>query len=249
MTGVENIPPGSEEQRPGQHHGLPPYPVPGMPGSEFMADGWRVFKIMAEFVNGFETMSAIGPAVSVFGSTRVREHDPEYDLAVTMGRLLAEAGFAVVTGGGPGAMEAANRGAQEAGGVSVGFNIKLPNQQEPNPYIDPDKLVTFQYFFIRKVMFLKYSQAFVVLPGGLGTLDEFSEAVNLIQTRKSQKFPVIMVGSDYWGEFYGWIRKRMLAERGFIDEAELDFIFLEDDPVKVVSIIKEFYPAGFSINF
>jgi len=224
----------------------PPQPVDG---SEFMADGWRVFKIMAEFVNGFETMANIGPAVSVFGSTRAKETDPEYRPAETMGRLLAEAGFAVVTGGGPGVMEAANKGAQASGGVSVGFNIKLPNQQDPNRFIDPEKLVTFQYFFIRKVMFLKYSQAFIVLPGGLGTLDEFAEAVNLIQTKKSQKFPVIMVGSDYWGEFYGWMRNRMLADKGFIDEADLDFIFLEDDPEKVIDIIKGFYPEGYSINF
>jgi uncharacterized protein (TIGR00730 family) len=217
-------------------------------GSEFMADGWRVFKIMAEFVNGFETMASIGPAVSVFGSTRVREGDQEYQLAETMGRMLAEAGFAVVTGGGPGAMEAANKGAQNRGGASVGFNIKLPNQQRPNPYIDYDKLVTFEYFFIRKVMFLKYSQAFIVLPGGFGTLDELSEAITLIQTGKSQKFPVIMMGSEYWSELLEWFRHRMLAE-GFISEADLDFIFLEDDPVKVIAIIRSFYPDGYSINF
>ena len=243
MDGSESKPPGATGPSAG-----PPMQPPGA-GSEFMADGWRVFKIMAEFVNGFETMSHIGPAVSVFGSTRVREPDPEYRLAETMGRLLAEAGFAVVTGGGPGAMEAANKGAQSAGGVSVGFNIKLPNQQDPNPYIDPEKLVTFQYFFIRKVMFLKYSQAFIVLPGGLGTLDEFAEAVNLIQTGKSQKFPVIMMGSEYWGGFYDWIRSRMLAEKRFIDEAELDFVFLEDDPEKVVAIIKACFPEGYGINF
>jgi hypothetical protein len=243
MNGPEHGDPGTT--RP--FSGLPPQPPVG--GSEFMADGWRVFKIMAEFVNGFETMSNIGPAVSVFGSTVVGEQDPEYRLAETIGRLLAEAGFAVVTGGGPGAMEAANRGAQSAGGKSVGFNIKLPNQQDPNPYIDPDKLVTFQYFFIRKVMFLKYSQAFIVLPGGLGTLDEFAEAVNLIHTGKSQKFPVIMMGTGYWEEFYGWIRNRMLSEKGFIDPGDIDFIFLEDDPVKVISIIKDFFPEGYGINF
>lgn len=244
---------GPGNQRPGQGlpnggPGSPPDSVP-MPGSEFMADGWRVFKIMAEFVNGFETMSKIGPAVSVFGSTRVVESDPEYRLAETMGRRLAEAGLAVVTGGGPGAMEAANRGAQSAGGISVGFNIKLPNQQRPNRYIDHDKLVTFEYFFIRKVMFLKYSQAFVVLPGGWGTLDELTEAVNLIQTKKSERFPVIMMGSDYWGEFYGWVRRKILAGNRFADESELDFVFLEDDPEKVVSIIREFYPEGYGINF
>ncbi|RXK80717.1 TIGR00730 family Rossman fold protein [Chlorobaculum sp. 24CR] len=214
-----------------------------------MADGWRVFKIMAEFVNGFEIMSAVGPAVSVFGSTRVKEGDPEYQLGETMGRLLADAGFGVITGGGPGAMEAANKGAQSNGGASIGFNIKLPNQQRPNPYIDYDKLVTFEYFFVRKVMFLKYSQAFVVLPGGFGTLDELSEAITLIQTGKSQKFPVIMMGSEYWGDLYGWFRNRMLDEKGFISEADLDFIYVEDDPEKVIDIILGFYPEGYSINF
>jgi hypothetical protein len=246
MAGLQTGIPGDGGIRPKLPAQTPPQPVAG---SEFMADGWRVFKIMAEFVNGFETMSDIGPAVSVFGSTRVKETDLEYRLAETMGRLLAEAGFAVVTGGGPGVMEAANRGAQASGGVSVGFNIKLPNQQDPNCYIDPEKLVTFQYFFIRKVMFLKYSQAFIVLPGGLGTLDEFAEAVNLIQTKKSQKFPVIMMGSEYWGGFYEWIRNRMLAGKGFIDESDIDFIFLEDEPEKVIEIIKGFYPEGYSINF
>ncbi len=218
-------------------------------GSEFMADGWRVFKIMAEFVNGFETMSRVGPAVSVFGSTRVREGDPEYQLGETMGRMLADVGLAVITGGGPGAMEAANKGAQGRGGASIGFNIKLPNQQRPNPYIDYDKLVTFEYFFVRKVMFLKYSQAFIVLPGGFGTLDEFAEAITLIQTGKSQKFPVIMMGSEYWGDLYRWFRKRMLEEHGFISEADLDFIFIEDDPEKVIDLILNFYPEGYSINF
>ncbi len=246
MAGLQTGAPAEGGPNPKLPAQTPPQPPAG---SEFMADGWRVFKIMAEFVNGFETMSNIGPAVSVFGSTRVKETDQEYRLAEKMGRLLAEAGFAVVTGGGPGAMEAANKGAQASGGVSVGFNIKLPNQQDPNGYIDPEKLVTFQYFFIRKVMFLKYSQAFIVLPGGLGTLDEFAEAVNLIQTKKSQKFPVIMIGSEYWGEFYGWIRNRMLAEKGFIDESDLDFIFLEDDPEKVIEIIKGFYPGGYALNF
>ncbi len=225
----------------------PQAPLTG--GSEFMADGWRVFKIMAEFVNGFETMSHVGPAVTVFGSTRVREGDAEYQLGETMGRLLAESGFGVITGGGPGAMEAANRGAQKQGGASIGFNIKLPNQQHPNPYVDYDKLITFEYFFVRKVMFLKYSQAFIVLPGGFGTLDEFSEAITLIQTGKSQKFPVIMMGSDYWGELYRWFKTRMLDEKGFISEKDLDFIYLEDDPDKVIAIIQGFYPEGYSVNF
>jgi len=246
MAEAETREPGEEKAVRG-HPGKPS--LPPDPGSEFMADGWRVFKIMAEFVNGFETMSTIGPAVSVFGSTRLKDGEPGYLLAEKMGSLLAEAGFAVVTGGGPGAMEAANKGAQKSGGVSVGFNIKLPNQQDPNRFIDPDKLITFQYFFIRKVMFLKYSQAFIALPGGFGTLDEFAEAINIIQTGKSQKFPVIMMGSEYWGEFFDWIRRRMLAEKSFIDKSDLDFIFLEDDPEKVIDIIREFYPEGYSINF
>lgn len=223
--------------------------APLLAGSEFMADGWRVFKIMAEFVNGFETMSHVGPAVTVFGSTRVKEGDAEYQLAETMGRMLVESGFGVITGGGPGAMEGANKGAQQHGGASIGFNIKLPNQQHPNPYVDYDKLVTFEYFFVRKVMFLKYSQAFIVLPGGFGTLDEFSEAITLIQTGKSQKFPVIMMGSDYWGDLYRWFKTRMLEEKGFISEKDLDFIFLEDDPDKVIEIIHSFYPEGYSVNF
>ena len=225
-------------------------PTPPMvAGHEFMADGWRVFKIMAEFVNGFEMMSSAGPAVTVFGSTRVKEGDAEYRLGETMGRLLAEAGFGVITGGGPGAMEAANRGAQRHGGASIGFNIKLPNQQHPNPFVDSDKLVTFEYFFVRKVMFLKYSQAFVVLPGGFGTLDELSEAITLIQTGKSDKFPVIMMGSEYWGDLYRWFKSRMLEEHGFISQKDLDFIYLEDDPEKVIEIIKGFYPEGYSVNF
>lgn len=223
--------------------------LPMVVGNEFMADGWRVFKIMAEFVNGFEMMSNAGPAVTVFGSTRVKEGDAEYQLGETMGCLLAEAGFGVITGGGLGAMEAANRGAQTHGGESIGFNIKLPNQQHANPYVHPDKLVTFEYFFVRKVMFLKYSQAFVVLPGGFGTLDELSEAITLIQTGKSEKFPVIMMGSEYWGDLYRWFKNRMFDERGFISVKDLDFIYLEDDPDKVIEIIKGFYPEGYSVNF
>jgi uncharacterized protein (TIGR00730 family) len=223
--------------------------MPGLRESEFMVDGWRVFKIMAEFVNGFETMSRIGPAVSVFGSTRVGEDNSEYKLAEKMGKLLTKSGFAVITGGGPGVMEAANKGAQLSGGISIGFNIRLPNQQVPNRFIDHDKLVTFQYFFVRKVMFLKYSQAFIVLPGGFGTLDEFFEAITLIQTRKSQKFPVILMGTEYWQDFYRWIKDRMLAERGFISSGDLDFIYLEDDPVKVIAIIESFYPEGYGLNF
>lgn len=217
--------------------------------SDFMVDGWRVFKIMAEFVSGFETMSDAGPAVTVFGSTRVAEGSPEYLLAEKLGTLLAAEGFAVITGGGPGVMEAANRGAQSAGGVSIGFNIKLPNQQNPNRYIDQDKLVSFQYFFVRKVMFLKYAQAFIALPGGFGTLDEVSEAITLIQTGKSERFPVILMGKSYWDGFYRWIKETMLQEKGYISEEDLGFIYLEESPEAVVEIIKGFYPDGYALNF
>ncbi|MEI8031945.1 MAG: TIGR00730 family Rossman fold protein [Chlorobiaceae bacterium] len=213
--------------------------------SDFMIDGWRVFKIMAEFVSGFETMSETGPAVTVFGSTRVHPGSQEYLLAEKLGRLLAVEGFVVITGGGPGVMEAANKGAQGAGGVSVGFNIKLPNQQHPNRYIDHDKLVSFQYFFVRKVMFIKYAQAFIALPGGFGTLDEVSEAVTLIQTGKSERFPVILVGKDYWDGFYRWIRDKMLKEKGYIGQDDLDFIYLEESPEAVIDIIKAFYADGY----
>ncbi|NTU96876.1 MAG: TIGR00730 family Rossman fold protein [Chlorobiaceae bacterium] len=228
---------------------LLPHPSGAGRESDFMVDGWRVFKIMAEFVSGFETMSDAEPAVTVFGSTRVHEGSPEYLLAEKIGRLLAEAGFSVITGGGPGVMEAANRGAQGAGGVSIGFNIKLPNQQSPNKYIDHDKLVSFQYFFVRKVMFVKYAQAFIALPGGFGTLDEVSEAVTLIQTGKSERFPVILMGRSYWEGFYRWIRETMMKQNGYISEDDLGFIYLEDDPEKVVEIIRGFYPDGYILNF
>ncbi|EAT60070.1 TIGR00730 family Rossman fold protein [Chlorobium sp. BLA1] len=241
--------PGSSEDE-GKKRGLSVSKRPGFTReSDFMVDGWRVFKIMAEFVSGFETMSDAGPAVTVFGSTRVAEGSPEYLLAEKLGTLLAAEGFAVITGGGPGVMEAANRGAQSAGGVSIGFNIKLPNQQNPNRYIDQDKLVSFQYFFVRKVMFLKYAQAFIALPGGFGTLDEVSEAITLIQTGKSERFPVILMGKSYWDGFYRWIKETMLQEKGYISEEDLGFIYLEESPEAVVEIIKGFYPDGYALNF
>ena len=217
--------------------------------TDFAGDGWRVFKIMAEFVNGFEKMSDTGPAVSVFGSTRVKPDQAEYMLAEKMGSLLARKGFSVITGGGPGVMEAANKGAQQAGGISIGFNIELPLQQRPNPFIDRECLLTFQYFFVRKVMFLKYSQAFIVLPGGFGTMDELFEAATLIQTQKSGCFPIILMGSDYWSGYYRWMRETMFKEKRYIAKKDLDFIFLEDDPDKVVGIIEGFYPEGYKLNF
>ncbi len=217
--------------------------------SDFMADGWRVFKIMAEFVSGFEMMADGAPAVALFGSTRVQAKSPEYDIAEKLAHLLAAEGFSVITGGGPGVMAAANKGAQSAGGASIGFNIKLPNQQQPNKYIDQDKLLSFDYFFVRKVMFMKYAQAFIALPGGFGTLDEVMEAVTLIQTGKSERFPVILVGKSYWGGFYHWIEETMCREKGYICADDLEFIYLEDSPEKVVEIIKRFYPDGYSLNF
>ena len=217
--------------------------------TDFAGDGWRVFKIMAEFVNGFEKMSDTGPAVSVFGSTRVSPEQEEYLLAEKMGSLLARKGFSVITGAGPGVMEAANKGAQQAGGISIGFNIELPLQQRPNPFIDRERLLVFQYFFVRKVMFLKYSQAFIVLPGGFGTMDELFEAATLIQTQKSGCFPIILMGSDYWGGYYRWMQEMMFKEKRYIAKEDLDFIFLEDDPDKVVRIIEGFYPEGYRLNF
>lgn len=217
--------------------------------TDFAGDGWRVFKIMAEFVNGFEKMSDTGPAVSVFGSTRVNPEQEEYLLAEKMGSLLARKGFSVITGGGPGVMEAANKGAQQAGGISIGFNIELPLQQRPNPFIDRERLLVFQYFFVRKVMFLKYSQAFIVLPGGFGTMDELFEAATLIQTQKSGCFPIILMGSDYWDGYYRWMQEMMFKEKRYIAKEDLDFIFLEDDPDKVVRIIEGFYPEGYRLNF
>jgi uncharacterized protein (TIGR00730 family) len=213
------------------------------------ADGWRVFKIMSEFVNGFEAMSSCGAAVSMFGATRALPESKEYQLAEELGELLAREGFAVITGGGPGIMEAGNKGAQKAGGVSIGFNIKLPEQQHPNHYIDQEKLLHFDYFFVRKMMFLKYAQAFIALPGGFGTLDEVSEAIALIQTGKSERFPVILVGKSFWQGFYDWIRQTLLEEKGYINTFDLDFIYLEDDPKEVVAIITRFYPEGYTLNF
>jgi len=210
-----------------------------------LADGWRVFKIMAEFVSGFEMMSDAGVAVTVFGSTRVTAGSPEYLLAEKLGELPAAEGLSVITGGGPGVMEAANKGAQNVGGASIGFNIKLPNQQKPNNYIDHDKLVSFEYFFVRKVMFIKYAQAFIALPGGFGTLDEVMEAITLIYTGKSERFPVILVGKSYWEGFYRWIKETMLKEKGYIRADAFDFIFLEDSPEEVIAIINRFYPDGF----
>jgi uncharacterized protein (TIGR00730 family) len=203
-------------------------------------DSWAIFKIMGEFVSGFEKMSAIGPCVTVFGSARTKQGDPYYELAVSVAKSVSEAGYGIITGGGPGIMEAGNRGAHLAGGTSVGLNIDLPFEQHDNPYIDDDKSLDFDYFFVRKVMFVKYSQGFVVMPGGFGTLDELFEAITLIQTNKILKFPIILVGTDFWKGLIDWIRNTMLAA-GNISPEDLDLIKLADSAAEVVEIIDAFY--------
>jgi len=203
-------------------------------------DSWALFKIMGEFVNGFERMSKIGPCISVFGSARTKEDAKYYKLAVEISKSIAEAGYGVITGGGPGIMEAGNRGANLAGGTSVGLNIDLPFEQHDNPYIDADKSLDFDYFFVRKVMFVKYSQGFVVMPGGFGTLDELFEAITLIQTHKIGKFPIILVGSDFWTGLMDWIQQVMLKE-GNISAEDLDLVKIVDTPAEVVEIIDSFY--------
>ncbi|MFI6574564.1 TIGR00730 family Rossman fold protein [Nocardiopsis sp. NPDC050513] len=199
-------------------------------------DPWRVLRIQSEFVEGFGLLSELPSAVSVFGSARVTPDSDHYALGVTVGTRLARAGYATITGGGPGMMEAANKGAQEAGGMSVGLGIELPFEQTLNPYIDVG--MTFRYFFVRKTMFVKYAQAFVVLPGGFGTLDELFEAVTLVQTNKVTRFPVVLVGREFWGGLYEWIESRLL-ENGLISPADTELLQLTDDPDEVVDIIRK----------
>ncbi|GGG45931.1 cytokinin riboside 5'-monophosphate phosphoribohydrolase [Croceivirga lutea] len=203
-------------------------------------DSWAIFKIMGEFVSGFERMSLIGPCVSIFGSARTKPGEKYYDLAVNVAKRIAEAGYGVITGGGPGIMEAGNKGAHEAGGTSVGLNIDLPFEQHDNPFIDSDKSLDFDYFFVRKVMFVKYSQGFVVMPGGFGTLDELFEAMTLIQTNKIHTFPIILVGKEFWGGLLDWIKNTML-EAGNISPQDLDLIHLVETEDEVVEIIDAFY--------
>jgi len=198
-------------------------------------DTWRIFRIMAEFVEGFETLAQIPPAVSIFGSSRAKPTDPAYVLAEEIARLLAQHGYSVITGGGPGIMEAANKGAKEAGGISVGLNIEIPVEQTPNPYIG--KLMNFRYFFVRKVMFVKYSVAFVILPGGFGTLDELFEAVTLIQTKRVKPFPVILVQRDYWKGLLNWL-KDVVAHQGGISYDDLNILKIVNTPEEVLQLIK-----------
>ena len=203
-------------------------------------DTWQIFKIMAEFVDGFEKLSKIGPCVSIFGSARIKPDHKYYHLAEDIAFKLTKEGYGIITGGGPGIMEAANKGAKTAGGKSVGLNIELPFEQSSNPYIDPDKLITFDYFFVRKLMFIKYAQGFVVLPGGFGTMDELFEALTLIQTKKIAKFPIVLVGKEYWAGLFDWIRETLITEK-MVDEKDLNLIFLAEDAEQAVNHINEFY--------
>jgi uncharacterized protein (TIGR00730 family) len=209
-----------------------------VPDLEMMEDPWRIFRIMAEFVDGFEELKDIGKAVSIFGSSRIKPGHPYYQAAEKTAFLLSKAGYAVITGGGPSIMEAGNKGAEEAAGQSIGLNIDLPFEQKPNPFIN--HLINFHYFFCRKVCFVKYAKAFVIFPGGYGTLDELSESITLIQTRRMEKFPVILFGSKYWKGLLDWFAGPMLEE-GCIDPQDLDIIQMVDKPEDVVKIIKKFY--------
>ena len=212
-------------------------------------DSWAIFKIMSEFVEGFERLSKIGPCVSIFGSARTKQDQAYYKLAENIAFKLTKNGYGIVTGGGPGIMEAGNRGAHRGKGISVGLNIELPFEQDDNAYIDPDKSLDFDYFFVRKVMFVKYSQGFVVMPGGFGTMDELFEAITLIQTKKIGKFPIVLVGRKYWSGLFDWI-KNTLLEEGNISPKDLELISLVDSENEVLEVIDSFYKKySLSPNF
>ena len=200
-------------------------------------ESWRIFRIMAEFVDAIETLSGINHAISIFGSARVKPGEPYYEKTVVLARRLAQEGFSVITGGGPGIMEAANKGAAEGGGKSVGMNIRLPFEQKPNPYTNVH--IDYKYFFIRKVMFVKYAMAYIILPGGFGTLDELFEALTLIQTKRIKSFPVILIGSEYWKGLIDWMKDTMMRDL-MIEKDDLDYFQVIDDPEEVVRHIKKF---------
>jgi uncharacterized protein (TIGR00730 family) len=204
-------------------------------------DSWALFKIMSEFVYGYERMAEIGPCVSVFGSARMKPDNPYYELAVRVASKIVDQGYGIISGGGPGIMEAANKGAYQSGGTSVGLNIELPFEQHDNPYIDKDKNLEFDYFFVRKVMFVKYSQGFVVMPGGFGTMDEFFEALTLIQTHKIDRFPIILVGRDFWSGLIDWVKSVMVKKFGTVSDTDLDLISIVDHEDEVVEILDNFY--------
>ena len=213
-------------------------------------DSWAIFKIMGEFVNGYEKLSQIGPCVSIFGSARTKPDHKFYKLTEEVAKKIVEHGYGIITGGGPGVMEAGNKGAHLAGGTSVGLNIHLPFEQHDNPYIDNDKNINFDYFFVRKVMFVKYSQGFVVMPGGFGTLDELFEAITLIQTNKIDKFPIILVGRDFWGGLIDWVRSTLLDSFQNISSGDIDIIQVVDTADEVIEILDKFYEEyNLSPNF
>ncbi|MFC4028154.1 TIGR00730 family Rossman fold protein [Zunongwangia endophytica] len=213
-------------------------------------DSWAIFKIMGEFVNGYEKLSQIGPCVSIFGSARTKPDMKYYKLTEEVAKKIVDHGYGIITGGGPGIMEAGNKGAHLAGGTSVGLNIELPFEQHDNPYIDNDKSLDFDYFFVRKVMFVKYSQGFVVMPGGFGTLDELFEAITLIQTHKIDKFPIILVGSDFWSGLVEWIKSTLLDTFKNISAPDMDLVQVVDTPEEVIEILDKFYEEyNLSPNF
>jgi len=205
------------------------------------SDSWNIFKVMSEFVEGYDTLARIGPCVSIFGSARTDANNKYYKMAQEIATKLSEVGYGVITGGGPGIMEAANKGAKEAGGKSVGLNINLPFEQYPNDYIDYDKLMNFKFFFVRKVMFMKYAQGFIVLPGGFGTLDELFEALTLVQTMKVGKFPIVLVGVDYWSGLVDWIQKVLLEKEKNINPEDMFLFKLVETAQEAVDEIFDFY--------
>ena len=223
---IRNFEPVTEDEK------LLQQPAPGLDFTR--TDPWRVMRIMGEFIEGFDTLASVGKGVTIFGSARVSPDDPHYKAAEKVAGLLAEAGFAIITGAGPGIMEAANKGAHMAGGRSIGCNIELPFEQGANPYVDT--LVNFRYFFVRKTMFIKYSVAFIIFPGGFGTLDELFEAITLIQTGKIYQFPVILFGRRYWAGLLRWLQARVLAERK-ISPGDIDLMILTDDPAEAAQAV------------
>ncbi len=225
-------------------NGLPPSPRNRMKSWSKKLEGensWTMFKVQSEFVQGFETLNEIGPCVSLFGSARTKPEDPFYIKAVEIARLLTEEGYGVITGGGPGIMEAGNKGARLAGGKSVGLNIHLPFEQGYNQYVDIDKVISFRYFFVRKVMFVKYAQAFIVLPGGFGTLDELFEVLTLVQTKKISEVPIILIGTAFWEGLRNWIQQVLFEKYQNISEKDLDLIPVTDSPEEAVQIINRYY--------
>ncbi|HRN41949.1 MAG TPA: TIGR00730 family Rossman fold protein [Vicingus sp.] len=203
-------------------------------------DSWAIFKMMAELVEGFEKLAKIGPCVSIFGSARTQPDNKYYQIGQEIAYKLAQKGYGIITGGGPGIMEAANKGAFDANGKSVGLNIDLPFEQQSNPYIDPDKLINFDYFFVRKVMFVKYAQGFIVLPGGFGTLDELFEAITLVQTHKVGRFPIVLVGKSFWGGLLEWIKSTLLEEKN-ISPKDIELFAIVDTAEEAVKVIDDFY--------